>query len=60
MNTAPTGGDGVHGSYFTFSNRKLRGHDRNTIKRWYEIEMKKISSTDQFEALLDDRDAVNH
>ena len=60
LNTAPTGGRGVHWSYFAFSNRKVRGRDPNTIKRWYEIEMKKISSTDQLQSLLDDPDATNH
>jgi hypothetical protein len=60
LNTAPGGGHGVHWSYFAFSNRKVRGRDPNTIKRWYEIEMKKISSTDQLQSLLDDPDAINH
>jgi hypothetical protein len=43
LNTAPRGGHRVHWSYFAFSNRKNRGRDPNTIKRWYEIEMRKIS-----------------
>jgi len=60
LNTAPTGGQGVRWSYFAFSNRKIRGRDANTIKRWYEIEMKKISSSDQLQCLLDDPDATNH
>jgi len=60
LNTAPTGGQGVHWSYFAFSNRKIRGRDPITIQRWYEIEMKKISSTDQLQSLLDDPDATNH
>jgi len=60
LNTAPTGGQGVRWSYFAFSNRKIRGRDPNTIKRWYEIEMKKISSSDQLQCLLDDPDATNH
>lgn len=60
LNTAPTGGHGVHWSYFAFSNRKIRGRDPNTIKRWYEIEMKKISSSDQLQCLLDDPDATRH
>ena len=60
LNTAPGGGHGVHWSYFAFSNRKIRGRDPNTIKRWYEIEIKKISSTDQLQHLLDDPDATNH
>jgi hypothetical protein len=60
LNTAPSGGQGVHWSYFAFSNGKFRGRDPDTIKRWYEIEMKKISSTDQLLCLLDDPDATNH
>jgi hypothetical protein len=60
LNTAPSGGHGVHWSYFAFSNRTIRGREPNTIKRWYEIEMKKISSTDQLQRLLDDPDATNH
>ena len=60
LNTAPTGVHGVRWSYFAFSNRKIRGRDPNTIKRWYEIEMKKISSRDQLQCLLDDPDAANH
>jgi len=60
LNTAPTGGHGVHWSYFAFSNRKIRGRDPNTIQRWYEIEMKKINSTDQLQCLLDDPDATHH
>ena len=59
LNTAPNGGHGVRWSYFAFSNRKIRGRDADTIKRWYEIEMKKISSTDQLQRLLDDPDATN-
>jgi len=60
LNTAPSGGHGVHWSYFAFSNRKIRGRDANTIQRWYEIEMQKISSTDELQHLLDDPDATNH
>jgi hypothetical protein len=60
LNTAPSGGHGVHWSYFAFSNRTIRGRDPNTIKRWYEIEMKKISLSDQLQHLLDDPDATNH
>ena len=60
LNTAPTGGQGVRWSYFAFSNRKIRGRDANTIKRWYELEMKKISSSDQLQCLLDDPDATKH
>jgi hypothetical protein len=60
LNTAPAGGHGVHWSYFAFSNRRIRSRDSTTIKRWYEIEMKKISSSNQFQCLLDDPDATNH
>jgi hypothetical protein len=60
MNTAPSGGHGVRWSYFAFSNKNIRGRDSTTIRRWYEIEMKKISSTDQLQCLLDDPDATNH
>ena len=60
LNTAPSGGHGVRWSYFAFSNRKIRSRDSITIKRWYEIEMKKISSTDQLQCLLDDPNATNH
>jgi hypothetical protein len=60
LNTAPAGGHGVHWSHFAFSNRKIRGRDPNAIQRWYEIEMKKISSTDQLQCLLDDPDATHH
>jgi hypothetical protein len=60
MNTAPSGGQGVRWSYFAFSNRKIRGRNPDTIKRWYEIEMKRISSSDKPQCLLDDPDATNH
>jgi hypothetical protein len=60
LNTAPTGGHGVRWSYFAFSNGTIRGRDPNTIRRWYEIEMKKISSSDQLQCLLDDPDATHH
>lgn len=59
MNTAPTGGHGVRWSYFAFSNRKIRSVDRNTIQRWYAMEMKKISATETAQSLLDDPDAMN-
>jgi hypothetical protein len=60
LNTAPIGGHGVHWSYFALSNRNIRGRDSTTIKRWYEIEMKKIGSSDQPQSLLDDPDAIHH
>jgi hypothetical protein len=60
LNTAPAGGQGIHWSYFAFSNREIRGRDPNTIQRWYETEMKKISSTARLQRLLDDPDATKH
>lgn len=48
LNTVPSGGHGVHWSHFDFSNTKIRNRDSTTIRRWYEIELKKINSTDQF------------
>jgi hypothetical protein len=60
LNTAPSGGQGVHWSYFAFRNKRIRGRDATTIKHWYEIEMNKISSTHQLQALLDDPQATNH
>lgn len=60
LNTAPTGGQGVHWSYFAFSNKAIRGRDPATIQRWYEFEIKKISASQQLQALLDDPDAVKH
>lgn len=60
LNTAPAGGEGVHWSYFAFSNGKIRGRDLSTIQRWYEIEMKKINSSNQMQSLLDDPDAIDH
>jgi hypothetical protein len=60
LNTAPAGGEGVHWSYFAFSNGKIRGRDLSTIQRWYEIEMKKINSSSQMQSLLDDPDAIDH
>lgn len=60
MNTAPAGGHGVRWSYFAFSNAMIRDHDQNTIRRWYETEMKKISATQPLIAILDDPDAIEH
>jgi hypothetical protein len=60
LNTAPSGGHGVRWSYFAFTNSNIRGRSPDTIKRWYEIEMKKISSSDKLQCLLDDPDATNH
>ena len=60
LNTAPAGGGGVRWSYFAFTNRNLRTRDSTTIRRWYEIEMKKIGATDHAECLMDDPDAIHH
>jgi hypothetical protein len=60
LNTAPSGGHGVRWSYFAFTNSKIRGRSPDTIKRWYEIEMKKISFSDKLQCLLDDPDATKH
>jgi hypothetical protein len=60
LSTAATHPPGINWSYYAFSRGKVRGHDDNTIQRWYEIEMKKISATQQLLAMLDDPDAINH
>jgi hypothetical protein len=60
LNTAPAGGNGVRWSYFAFSNKTIRGRDPATIKHWYEIELKKISASNQLRSLMDDPDATNH
>jgi len=60
LNTAPAGGGGVHWSYFAFTNSKIGGRHADTVQRWYEIEMKKISSSSQMQSLLDDPDATDH
>jgi hypothetical protein len=60
LSTAATNPPGTNWSYYAFSRGKVWGHDNNTLQRWYEIEMKKISATQQLLALLDDPDAVNH
>ena len=51
---------GVRWSYFAFTNSRIRRRSPDTIKRWYEIEMKKISSSDKLQCLLDDPDATKH
>ena len=58
-----SGGNGARGvrwSYFAFSNAKVRGQVQTTIQRWYDIEMKKISASQQLLALLDDPEATEH
>lgn len=60
LSTAATHPPDINWSYYAFTRDKVWGHDNNTIQRWYEIEMKKISAIhDQF-ALLNDPDAVDH
>ena len=60
LSTAATHPPGINWSYYAFSRGKVWGQDNNTLQRWYEIEMKKISATQQLLALLDDPDAINH
>jgi hypothetical protein len=60
LSTAATHPPGINWSYYAFSRGKVSGHDRNTIQRWYEIEMKKIGATRDSLALVDDPDAINH
>jgi hypothetical protein len=60
LNTAPAGSLGVRWSYFAFTNKAIRGHDQTTIQKWFEIEMKRISTSQQLLALLDDADAISH
>jgi hypothetical protein len=60
LSTAATHPPGINWSYYAFSRGKVSGHDRKTIQRWYEIEMKKIGATRDSLALVDDPDAINH
>jgi len=60
LSTAAAHPPGINWSYYAFTRGKVRGRDDNTLQRWYEIEMKKISATQQLLALLDDPDAINH
>jgi len=58
LNTAPTKKTGVFWSYFAFTNKTIRGHDRATIKRWYDKELAKIAADDHMRAWLDDPDVI--
>jgi hypothetical protein len=60
LNTAPARAKGVVWSYFAFTNRTLRGLDQTTLKRWYEIEIKKIADSAEASALLDDPEVSTH
>ena len=61
LNTAPVGGGhGVNWSYYAFRNSTLHGRDPLVIQRWFDIEMKKINTTDQPHSFLDDPDAITH
>jgi hypothetical protein len=60
LSTAATLPPGINWSYYAFSRRKVRGHDDNSIQRWYEIEMKKIGASHDLLALVDDPDATSH
>ena len=50
---------GINWSYYAFTRGKLRGHDGDTIQRWYEIEMKKIAATHDSLAVVDDPDVID-
>jgi hypothetical protein len=60
LSTAAAHPPGIHWSYYAFTGGKVRGRDDNTLQRWYEIEMTKISASQQVLALVDDPDAINH
>ena len=60
LSTAAAHPPGINWSYYAFTRGKVRGHDDNTLQRWYEIEMKKIGATRDLLALLDDPDATDH
>ena len=60
LSTAAAHPPGINWSYYAFTRGKIRGRDGNTLQRWYEVEMKKISATQQLLALLDDPDAINN
>jgi hypothetical protein len=60
LNTAPARAKGVVWSYFAFSNRTVRGLDETMLKRWYDIEIKKIADSPQARALLDDPELTTH
>jgi hypothetical protein len=60
LSTAATYPPNVNWSYYAFTRGKVWWHDRNTIQRWYEIEMKKIGDTHDQLALVDDPDAISH
>jgi len=60
LSTAAAHPPGMNWSYYAFSRGKVKGHDNNTIQRWYEIEMRKIGATQGLLALVDDADAIYH
>ena len=60
LSTAAAHPPGINWSYYAFTRGKVRGRDDNTLQRWYEIEITKISATQQLLTLLDDPDAINH
>ena len=60
LSTSATHPPDINWSYYAFTRFKVRGHDDSTIQRWYEIEMKKISSIHDQLALVDDPDATYH
>ena len=60
LSTAAAHPPGMNWSYYAFSRSQFRGHDDNTIQRWYEIEMRKIGASPALLALVDDPDATRH
>ncbi len=60
LSTAAAHPPGINWSYYAFSRGTVRGHDDNTLQRWYEIEMKKIGASHDLLTLLDDPDATSH
>jgi hypothetical protein len=60
LSTAAGHPPGIRWSYYAFTRGKARGRDENALQHWYEIEMAKISASQQLLALVDDPDAVNH
>jgi hypothetical protein len=60
LNTAPARAKGVVWSYFAFTNKTIRGLRQTTLKRWYDIEIKKIADSAEALALLDDPEVTTH
>jgi hypothetical protein len=60
LSTAAAHPPGINWSYYAFTRGKVRGHNEQTIQRWYEIEMRKIGASRDLVALVDDPDAIDH